>query len=146
MPRIEIGAEICTLPSLPKDKIMFRFFTFLTVLMLPAMAFANEPLPTAIDCYQTATNSKNIDAYMACFTDNAEMIDVNRTFNGKEAIRTWAMREVIPGGHSFKHRKILESGDGYAKTEVNWATWVVHYFYWWDEDGKITKMSLQYAN
>ncbi|MBF2759352.1 MAG: hypothetical protein ISN28_03660, partial [Ectothiorhodospiraceae bacterium AqS1] len=66
--------------------------------------------------------------------------------NGHEAIRAWAVREVIGSGQTFRHRKILESSEGYAKTEVNWLTWVVHYSYWWDEDGKITRMSLQYAD
>ena len=74
------------------------------------------------------------------------MVDVSREFVGQDAIRTWAEREVMPGGQNFRHRQILESEHGYAKTEVNWATWVAHYHYWWDENGKITKMSLQYAD
>ncbi len=102
-------------------------------------------LPTAIDCYRAATNGRDIDAYMDCFADDALMIDVSRDFQGRERIRAWALREVIPHGDSFAHRKILEGEDGYAKTEVKWLSWVVHYSYWWDEDGKITKMSLQYA-
>ncbi|MDA4848438.1 YybH family protein [Hoeflea poritis] len=125
---------------------MFRALILGAALFAASSAFANDPLPTAIDCYQTATNSKDINAYMACFAEDAVMIDVGRTFEGQDAIRTWALREVIKGGDSFRHREILEAGDGYAKTEVNWATWVVHYFYWWDKDGKITKMSLQYAD
>ena len=111
-----------------------------------SMAYAEESLPTAIACYQESTNSKDIDAYMACFTDDAEMIDVSRSFVGQDAIRAWAEREVIKKGEAFQHRAILESSQGYAKTEVQWMAWVVHYFYWWNTDGKITKMSLQYAN
>ena len=118
-------------------------FVFLT---LTSPAYAEDALPTAIDCYQTSTNTKDIDAYMACFTEDAEMIDVSRTFTGHDAIRSWALREVISSGDKFKHRKILESKEGYAKTEVNWLSWVVHYSYWWNEDGKITRMSLQYAD
>lgn len=110
-----------------------------------APAFADD-LPTAITCYQTSTNARDIEAYMACFTDDAMMIDVSRAFSGAEAIRTWAKREVMPGGQSFNHRQILETHAGYAKTEVNWASWVAHYHYWWNDDGKITKMSLQYAD
>ena len=102
--------------------------------------------PPAISCYQNATNSKDIDAYMACFADNAEMIDVSRSFQGRDAIRPWALREVIPSGDAFRHRKILEEQDRFAKTEVNWLNWIVHYSYWWNENGKITKMSLQYAD
>ena len=116
------------------------------LLLTASVAIAAEPLPTAIDCYQTSTQAKDLDAYMACFTQDAEMIDVTRSFTGQDAIRRWAQREVIPGGESFKHRKILEAAEGYAKTEVNWSAWVVHYSYWWNEDGKITRMSLQYAD
>ena len=105
-----------------------------------------EKLPVAITCYQSATNAKNIDAYMGCFAQDAEMIDVTRTFTGQDAIRKWAVREVMPGGQTFNHRKILDAANGYAKTEVNWLSWVVHYSYWWNGKGKITKMSLQYAD
>lgn len=116
------------------------------LMLLPATAFAQQPLPQAIDCYQHSTQSKNIDAYMACFTRDAEMIDVSRTFIGQQAIRNWAEREVMPSGNSFSHQKILESEPGYAKTLVKWSAWQAHYYYWWNEQGKITKMSLQYAD
>ncbi len=111
-----------------------------------ASASPAQDLPIAIACYQSATNAKDIDGYVACFTDDAVMIDVSRTFQGRDKIRAWAAREVIPHGETFAHRKVLEPGDGYAKTEVKWLSWVVHYSYWWDADGKITKMSLQYAD
>lgn len=115
-------------------------------LVLFAQSVLAQELPDAINCYQTSSNSKGIDAYMACFAEDAEMIDVSRRFNGQDAIRAWAEREVIPKGDTFRHRKILEQSYGYAKTEVNWLNWVVHYSYWWNEDGKITRMSLQYAD
>ena len=115
----------------------------LAFLAQPALA---EDLPQAITCYQNSTQSEDINAYMACFTQDAEMIDVSRTFNGTEAIRAWALREVISSGDTFAHRKILEQAEGYAKTEVNWLSWVVHYSYWWNDEGKITKMSLQYTD
>ena len=105
-----------------------------------------QQLPIAIACYQDSTNAKDIGAYMACFTEDAQIIDVSRTFSGQDAIQAWAEREVIPGGDTFRHREILEHSDGYAKTEVNWLSWVVHYSYWWNDDGKIIKMSLQYAD
>lgn len=115
-------------------------------LMLTNVAFADDNLPVAINCYQSSTNANDIDAYMNCFTEDAIMIDVSRTFTGSEAIKTWALREVIGKGENFQHRSILESEPGFAKTEVQWLSWVVHYFYWWNAQGKITKMSLQYAN
>ena len=125
-----------------------RHFLIAYFMLVPSLAAADTDgeLPVAITCYQASTNSKDIDAYMACFTDEAEMIDVSRVFTGQDAIRAWALREVIAQGDRFRHRRILESSNGYAKTEVNWLAWVVHYSYWWDEAGKITKMSLQYAD
>lgn len=119
-----------------------RTTLMLALLASPVLA---EDLPPAIDCYQSSANAKDIDAYMACFTEDAEIIDVSQTFTGQEDIRAWAAREVIPGGDTFRHREILEQAEGYAKTEVNWLSWVVHYSYWWDAEGTITKMSLQYA-
>lgn len=117
------------------------------IFLVATAVAAEDDLPTAIDCYQKSVNAKDIDAYMACFKEDAEMIDVSRTFNGHDAIRALAMREVIGSGQTFRHRKILEASEGYAKTEVNWLSWVVHYSYWWDEDRKITRiMSLQYAD
>lgn len=105
-----------------------------------------ENIPTAILAYQTGANSKNINTYMAAFGDEITILDVSREISGRDNVRAWALREVIPSGQTFKHRRILEQSEGYAKTEVNWLSWVAHYHYWWDEDGKITRMSLQYAN
>ena len=120
-----------------------RFCLALVFLSQPAYA---DSLPVAISCYQDRTNTKDIDACMACFVPDAEMVDVNRTINGAEAIRAWAEREVIPKGDTFRHRRILESDNNFARAEVNWLTWVVHYSCWWDDSGKITRMSLQYAD
>ena len=115
-------------------------------ILVAGSAIADDELPTAIACYQVSTNAKDIDAYVACFTEDVEMIDVSRTFRGHDAIRAWALREVIGNGDSFVHRQILEMAAGYAKTEVKWLSWVVHYSYWWNDEGKITRMSLQYAD
>lgn len=125
---------------------MQKFIGILVGMLLATSVATADELPQSIMCYQDAANAEDIDAYMDCFTTDAEMVDVSRTFNGVDAIREWALKEVIPHGDTFKHRKILESQTGFAKTEVNWLSWVVHYSYWWDEDGKITKMSLQYAD
>lgn len=83
---------------------------------------------------------------MVCFIEKAEMTDVSRSFSEQKAISAWAEREVIPYGETFQHREILELSEGYAKTEVTWLSWIVHYSYWWDIEDKITRMSLQYAD
>ncbi|MDG3086399.1 nuclear transport factor 2 family protein [Vibrio hannami] len=120
-------------------------YGFLSLLLLAGSTVA-QPLPTAIDCYQSSTQARDIDAYMACFTDDAVMVDVSRTFEGQSAIRRWALNEVIPSGDSFSHKDILETSPGYAKTLVKWSAWNAHYHYWWNDGGKITRMSLQYAD
>lgn len=119
--------------------------TFVAALLIAPAAWA-QALPPAITCYQNGVNAKDIDAYMACFTDEAVMVDVSRTFVGYDAIKAWALREVLPAGDTFRFRAILEADKGYAKTEVNWLSWIVHYSYWWNESGKITRMSLQYGD
>ncbi|CAM1344562.1 nuclear transport factor 2-like protein [Tenacibaculum amylolyticum] len=106
----------------------------------------NTDLPIAIQAYQRGANSKNIDTYMDAFADDITILDVSREIVGRDNVRQWALNEVIPNGETFNHRRILEQSEGFAKTEVNWLSWVVHYSYWWNEDGKITRMSLQYAN
>ena len=96
------------------------------IAMLSQPAFA-EDLPKPISCYQDGINARDIDAYMSCFTAGAEMIGESRTFAGQDAIRAWALREVTSNGETFRHREVLGQGPGYAKTEVNWPNWVVHY-------------------
>lgn len=122
------------------------FIAAAMLIAAPLTVAADDELPAAIACYQAAAGAKDIDAYMDCFTPDAEMLDVSRVFNGHDAIRAWALREVIPAGDTFRHRRILDAAPGYAKTEVQWLSWVVHYHYWWNAAGKITKMSLQYAD
>ena len=112
----------------------------LAMLSQPALT---EDLPKPISCYQDGTYAKDIEAYMSCFTADAEMIDVSRTFVGQDAIRAWALREVISNGETFRHRKILEQEPGNAKTEVNWPAGSFTTHFGWDEDGKISCMSLQ---
>lgn len=103
-------------------------------------------IPQAVLNYEKATNSKNIDQYMKIFSDNIEMIDVNRTFNGKSSIKKWALREVIPHGETFKFLSIVEQKKGYAQTIVHWMSWDAYYYFWWNEKNEITKMSLQYKD
>jgi hypothetical protein len=104
-----------------------------------------EDLPRPLACYQKSARAENIESYMSCFADGAVMIDMGRTFTGKAEIKRWAQREVIPNGSTFKVLAILDRSPGYYKTFVQWMSWRVHYHFWYDHKGKITKMSLQYA-
>jgi hypothetical protein len=72
---------------------------------------------------------------MSCFVDDAVMIDVGGTFKGKKAIRNWTLRDVIPNGDTFEVKQILDSGPGYYKNSVQRMSWVVHYHFWYNEQG-----------
>jgi hypothetical protein len=47
--------------------------------------------------YVDAVNSRNLDGLVAAFAPDAVLVDVNREFSGSDAIRGWAIREVIGG-------------------------------------------------
>ena len=119
----------------------------LILLALAVHSFLHaEELPVPLRCYQQNTQAEDIEGYMSCFTDDAVMIDVGRTITGKKAIRSWAQREVIPNGDTFEVKQVLDFSPGYYKTSVQWMSWVVHYHFWYDERGRIRKMSLQYSD
>jgi hypothetical protein len=110
-----------------------------------SLLMAEEP-PIPVACYQSSARAKSIDDYISCFDERAVIIDVGRTITGRDAIRRWASQEVIPQGDTFKTLEILDKGTGYYKTLVNWLSFKAHYYYWFTEVGKITKMSLQYTD
>ena len=68
-----------------------------------------DELPPAISCCRDRTNSRNFNAYMACFALDAEMIDVSRDFTGRDAISVWVLIEVISSGDTFACRIIWSS-------------------------------------
>jgi hypothetical protein len=60
------------------------------------MVFASLPSPVA--AYVDATNSFNLDRFVAAFAEDAVVNDHRDEFVGKEQIRAWAAREII-GDH-----------------------------------------------
>jgi hypothetical protein len=55
-------------------------------------------LPSPVLAYIEATNSFNLDGFVALFDDDALVNDHRDEFIGKERIRAWAAREII-GDH-----------------------------------------------
>jgi hypothetical protein len=53
------------------------------------------PSPEPVLSFIRATNSFDIDGFVAAFTDDALVNDVQREFWGPDAIRRWASREMI---------------------------------------------------
>lgn len=116
----------------------------LALAMLSQPAFAGD-LPKPISFYQDAANAKDIDAYMSCFTADAEMTDVSRAHTGQDAIRAWALREVTAKG-IFRQRENLERGAGTCEDRRELAELEHLLHIRWVDEGKITRMSFQYAN
>ena len=54
-----------------------------------------KDLPAPVAAYIAATNAFNIDALMATFAENALVNDRRNEFDGRDAIRSWAQREII---------------------------------------------------
>src|SRR6266849_4233692 len=46
-------------------------------------------LPAVISRYFEATNARDQDALLACFTDDAAVTDEDRTMHGRSEIRAW---------------------------------------------------------
>jgi ketosteroid isomerase-like protein len=46
-------------------------------------------LPPIISAYINASNAHDVEAILACFSDQATVRDENETLHGKEAIRGW---------------------------------------------------------
>ncbi len=52
-------------------------------------------LPAPITAYIQATNDHDIDAFLASFSEDALVNDIQREFWGKTAIAKWAEREIF---------------------------------------------------
>ena len=49
-------------------------------------------LPTIISDYMAASDSGNVDAIVACFTDDAVVVDEDQEWRGRPKIREWRER------------------------------------------------------
>ena len=54
-----------------------------------------KTLPSPVSAYVEATNSFDLDGFVALFNDDALVNDHRDEFIGKEQIRAWAAREII---------------------------------------------------
>jgi hypothetical protein len=84
-------------------------------------------VPTIISDYMTASDSGNVDAIVACFTDDAVVVDEDQEWLGRPSIREWRervatayeyiveVRGAVPRGHVDG----LERHDVYTHLEGN---------------------------
>jgi hypothetical protein len=76
-------------------------------------AHPQEPLPAIIAEYLTASDGDDIDAIIACFTDDALVIDEGKEWRGHRGIRQW--REIVAGAYQYTVERRGAAGLG----EVN---------------------------
>ncbi|MFF2089214.1 YybH family protein [Paenibacillus sp. NPDC058174] len=76
--------------------------------------------PQAISSFVLASNSHQTDAMLAAFADDAVLIDDNRVFEGKAAIRKWSDGEFIGSRVSLTILdSILEGEEPSLGVEIN---------------------------
>jgi hypothetical protein len=77
-------------------------------------------LPSPVSAYVEATNSFNLDRFLAAFADDALVNDHRDEFVGKEQIRAWAAREIIGDHVTMKVVHVRSLGEHVAlKAEVD---------------------------
>ncbi|MEV4174344.1 nuclear transport factor 2 family protein [Nonomuraea sp. NPDC049709] len=101
----------------------------------------------AARAYVDAVNARDLDALVAAFASDAEIVDVSRSIRGHDAIREWAGNEVIGG--TLRVVSIAENRADGQKLLVHWAPagsggWRAHYDFT-VRDGRVVRADLQYA-
>ncbi len=112
-----------------------------------AMADRIAELPMAVQCYINAVNEEDLASLTDCFVEEATIIDVRRSIEGVDAIRTWADREVIGG--SLEVMEIVAEAEDSITLLVTFAPsgiggFRAHYEFTIADD-LIAGMDLQYA-
>jgi ketosteroid isomerase-like protein len=105
-----------------------------------------EP-PPEIAAYFVAVATGDVDLLADCFTADAEVIDVDRPIEGREAIDRWAAEEVIGGTYTL--HEVTPRADG-ADVLLTFAppgeaTGFRARYAVTLADGKIARMVLRYA-
>jgi hypothetical protein len=67
-------------------------------------------LPTIISSYFAASDARDVDAIVACFTDDAVVTDEGRTHRGRDEIRQW--RQDVNAAYEFTVEVLGETPAG----------------------------------
>jgi hypothetical protein len=108
---------------------------------------AQPILPTEIGCYFNTVQSENALAFGSCFSDGAEVVDVNRPIRGRSDIVRWANNEVMGGRYTLHEFSSTASGGEVLLTFVPpgaTSGFRARYLIT-TKDGKIHRMVLRYA-
>jgi ketosteroid isomerase-like protein len=66
----------------------------------------NMTLPKIIDDYIRASNAHDVEAIVACFSDEATVRDENETLHGKSAIKGWVIKTIENYSFQFEPLRI----------------------------------------
>src|SRR5260370_12123924 len=69
-----------------------------------------EALAPPIAAYLGASNGRNAEALIACFTPEAIVVDEGHTYRGSEEIRQWLARTVEAYGFTLEATHVAEQG------------------------------------
>jgi limonene-1,2-epoxide hydrolase len=72
-------------------------------------------LPPAVASYLAAVNAFDVDAMVAAFAADAYVNDARREINGIDAIRRWAVKEMVADHVTMEVREVI---DHYGQTIV----------------------------
>jgi hypothetical protein len=98
--------------------------------------------------YLDAVNAGDLDALVAVFGADGEVVDVTRRIRGPEAIRVWAGNEVIGG--SLRVDGVVQLAPDRQRLRVHWAPrgsdgWAADYTFT-TRGTQVTVADLQYAS
>jgi ketosteroid isomerase-like protein len=78
-------------------------------------------LPTVISDYLAASDGGDLDALVACFTDDAVVLDEDQEWHGQAGLRQW--REKVANVYEYtvevRGATKQESGDGVQRHDVH---------------------------
>ena len=79
-----------------------------------------KSLPTVISDYLAASDRGDVDAIVACFTDDAVVLDEDQEWRGRPAIREW--REKVANAYEYtvevRERRPRGQVDGLERHDV----------------------------
>jgi hypothetical protein len=77
-------------------------------------------LPTVISDYMAASDGGRVDAIVACFTDDAVVVDEDREWRGRPSIREWRERVTNTYEYTVEVRDVVPRGqvDGLERHDV----------------------------
>jgi ketosteroid isomerase-like protein len=69
-------------------------------------------VPDVIVRYYELSSRTDVDTFVSCFTDDAIVVDEDRTYAGREAIRDWRERQVAEYDFQAVPEAIEDEADG----------------------------------